>query len=136
MRHSDTTQCTYREYNAIVLISILSDYIILQITSYILPYIHMYGMTHQKALKTGTIVATLLLTVSLATQQQQPVQASGLQDGQSEAEQDFMRSNGQDKDPGCSPENGVDYCTEYKLGYETKWAHMWLVFDCRSGVCQ
>ena len=136
MRHIDTTQCTYQEHNAIVLITILSDYIIPQITSYILPCIHMYGMTHQKALKTGTIVAALLITVSLATQQQQPVQAGGLQDGQSEAEQDFRGSNGQDKDPGCSPENGVDYCTAYKAGYESRWAHMWLSYDCSSGECQ
>ena len=63
-----------------MLITILSDYIILQIISYILPCIHMYGMTHQKALKTGIIVATLLLTVSLATQHQ-PIQASDDNDG-------------------------------------------------------
>jgi hypothetical protein len=96
----------------------------------------MYGMEYQKALKSGIIVAALLIAVSLTTQQQQVQAVGGFQDGQSEAEQDFMRSNGQDKDPGCSPENGVDYCTEYKLGYEAKWAHMWIVFDCRSGVCQ
>jgi hypothetical protein len=47
-----------------------------------------------------------------------------------------MSSNGQNKDPSCSPENGVDYCTAYKLGYEAKWAHMSLVFDCSSGVCK
>ena len=96
----------------------------------------MYEMAHQKALKSGIIVSALLVAVNLATQQQQPVQAGGLQDGQSEAEQDFNRSNGQDKDPGCSPENGVDYYTAYKAGYESRWAHMWLLFDCRSGECQ
>ena len=74
MRHSDTAQCTYQEHNAIVLITILSDYIILQITSYILPCIHMYGMTHQKVLKIGIIAVILLVTVILTTQQQ-PVQA-------------------------------------------------------------
>lgn len=136
MQHSDITQCTYQEHNASVLITILSDYIIPQITNYILPCIHMYGMTHQKVLKTGIIAAILLVTVILTAQQQQAQAVGGYQDGQSEAEQDFMRSNGQDKDPGCSPENGVNYCTAYKLGYEAKWAHMWLVFDCRSGVCQ
>ena len=67
---------------------------------------------------------------------QQPAQAAAFEDGQSEAEQDFMRSNGQNKDPGCSLENGVDYCTSYKLGYESRWAHMWAVFNCSSGVCQ
>jgi hypothetical protein len=36
----------------------------------------MYGMTHQKALKTGTIVAALLITVSLATQQLAQAQQS------------------------------------------------------------
>jgi hypothetical protein len=76
MRHSDTTQCTYQEHNAIVLITILSDYIILQITSYILPCIHMYGMEYQKALKSRTIVATLLVTVRLATQQLAQAQQS------------------------------------------------------------
>lgn len=67
---------------------------------------------------------------------QQPVHAGVFEDGQSEAEQDFMRSNGEEKDPGCSPENGVDYCTAYKLGYESRWAHMWALYDCSSGVCQ
>jgi hypothetical protein len=71
----------------------------------------------------------------LAIPVQQPVRAGGFQDGLSEAEQDFNRSNGQDKDPGCSPENGVEYCTQYKLGYESRWAHMWTVFDCSSGEC-
>jgi hypothetical protein len=66
----------------------------------------------------------------------QPTQAGPLEDGPSEAEQDFLRSNGQNKDPGCSPENGVDYCTAYKFGYETRWAHMWALYDCSSGVCQ
>ena len=96
----------------------------------------MCDMAHQKALKTGIIAAILLVTVILTAQQQQVLAVGGYQDGQSEAEQDFMRSNGQDKDPGCSPQNGVNYCTEYKLGYEAKWGHMWIVFDCRSGVCQ
>jgi hypothetical protein len=57
------------------LITILSDYIIPQITSYILPCIHMYDTTHQKTLKTGIIAAILLVTVILTTQQQ-PIQAS------------------------------------------------------------
>lgn len=78
----------------------------------------------------------VVVTALFAIPSQQPVQAAAFQDGQSEAEQDFMRSNGQDKDPGCSPENGVDYCTAYKLGYESRWAHMWAVFNCSSGVCQ
>jgi hypothetical protein len=82
------------------------------------------------------IVVLVIFGAVLALPAQQPVQAGGFEDGQSEAEQDFMRSNGQDKDPGCSPQNGVNYCTAYKAGYEAKWAHMWLVFDCRSGVCQ
>jgi hypothetical protein len=72
----------------------------------------------------------------MAMSPQQPVQADGFEDGQSEAEQDFNRSNGQDKDAGCSPGNGVDYCTAHKLGYESRWVHMWTVFDCSSGVCQ
>ena len=97
-------------------------------------------MDRPKSIKMGIAVLVVAGTV-LAIPALQPVQAdeadaSGFQDGQSEAEQDFMRSNGQDKDPGCSPQNGVDYCTAYKLGYEAKWGHMWIVFDCRSGVCQ
>ena len=67
MRHSDTTQCTYQEHNASVLITILSDYIIPQITSYILPCIHIYGMTHQKVLKTGIIASILLVAAILTT---------------------------------------------------------------------
>ena len=87
-----------------------------------------------KSSENGIIAAILLVTVILTIQQQ--VQAGGFEDGQSEAEQDFNRSNGQDKDPGCSPKNGVDYCTAYKLGYESRWAHMWAVFNCSSGECQ
>ena len=37
----------------------------------------MYGMEYQKALKSGIIVATLLVTVSLATQQQSVYSSSG-----------------------------------------------------------
>ena len=96
----------------------------------------MYWMEYQKALKSGIIVSALPVAVNLATQQQQPVRAGGLQDGQGEAEQDFNRSNGQDKDPGYSPENGVDCCAAYKAGYESRWAHIWLLSDCRGGECQ
>ena len=77
-------------------------------------------------------VALVLMLASF----QQPVQANAYQDGQNQAEQDFMSSNGQDKNTSCSPEYGVDYCTGYKLGYEAKWAHMSLVFDCSSGECR
>jgi hypothetical protein len=92
-------------------------------------------MDKPKSIKMGIAVLIVVGTI-LAIPAQQPVQAGGFEDGQSEAEQDFQRSNGQDKDPGCSPQNGVDYCTAYKLGYESKWAHMWAVFDCSSGECQ
>jgi hypothetical protein len=92
-------------------------------------------MNKIKPTKMGIAVLVIFGAV-LAVPAQQPVQAGALQDGQSEAEQDFNRSNGQDKDPGCSSENGVDYCTAYKFGYETRWAHMWATFDCSSGVCQ
>jgi hypothetical protein len=92
-------------------------------------------MDKTKSIKVGIAVLVVFGAV-LAIPVQQPVQAGGFQDGQSEAEQDFMRSNGQDKDPGCSPQNGVDYCTEYKAGYESRWAHMWLIYDCSSGECQ
>ena len=51
-----------------------------------------------------------LPVLTLATFQQ-PVHAGAFQDGQNEAEQDFLRSNGQDEDSGCNSENGVDYCT-------------------------
>ena len=88
------------------------------------------------SIKMGMIILAVAASTLLLASSQQPVQAAAFQDGQSEAEQDFMRSNGQDKDPGCSPENGVDYCTAYKLGYESRWAHMWAVFNCSSGVCQ
>ena len=47
---------------------LLSDYIIPQITSYILPCT---GMTHQKALNTGIIASILLVAAILTTQQQQ-----------------------------------------------------------------
>ena len=77
--------------------------------------------------------AALVLTLSTF---QQPAQAGPFEDGQSEAEQDFMRSNGQNKDTGCSPQNGVDYCTAYKLGYESRWLHMSMTFNCSSGECQ
>lgn len=73
--HSDTTQCTYQEHDSIALITILSDYIILQITSYILPCTHIYDVAYQTALKTGIIAVILLVTVILTTQQQ-PIQAS------------------------------------------------------------
>lgn len=92
-------------------------------------------MDKPRSIKMGIVVLIVIGTI-LAIPAQQPVQAGGFEDGQSEAEQDFQRSNGQDKDPGCSPQNGVDYCTAYKLGYESKWAHMWAVFDCSSGECQ
>jgi hypothetical protein len=92
-------------------------------------------MDRTKSIKVGIAVLVVVGTL-LAIPVQQPVHAGPLEDGQSEAEQDFIRSNGQDKDPGCSPENGVDYCTNYKLGYETRWAHMSITYDCSSGVCQ
>ena len=92
-------------------------------------------MDKTKSIKIG-IASLVIFGAILALPVQQPVQAGGFEDGQSEAEQDFNRSDGQDKDPGCSPKNGVDYCTAYKLGYESRWAHMWALFDCSSGVCQ
>jgi hypothetical protein len=92
-------------------------------------------MDKSKSVKMGIAVLVVVGAI-LAIPAQQPVQAGGFEDGQSEAEQDFQRSNGQDKDPGCSPKNGVDYCTAYKLGYESRWAHMWAVFNCSSGECQ
>lgn len=92
-------------------------------------------MGKTKPTKMGIAILVVFGAV-LAIPAQQPVQAGALQDGQSEAEQDFMRFNGQDKDSGCSPENGVDYCTAYKLGYESRWAHMWTLYDCSSGECQ
>jgi hypothetical protein len=92
-------------------------------------------MDKTKPIKIGIAILVVFGAI-LAIPTQQPVQAGGFEDGQSEAEQDFNRSNGQDKDPGCSSENGVNYCTAYKAGYESRWAHMWAVFDCSSGVCQ
>lgn len=64
------------------------------------------------------------------------VKAGGLEDGQSEAENDFINSAGEDKDPDCNAENGVNYCTAYKVGYNTRWAHMEGTYDCSSGVCK
>jgi hypothetical protein len=89
-----------------------------------------------KSIKIGIIAIVVTGLLLVVPSQQQQVQASPFQDGQNQAEQDFMSSNGQNKDPSCSPENGVDYCTAYKLGYEAKWAHMWIVFDCSSGECR
>jgi len=114
MRHSDTTQCTYQEHNAIVLITILSDYIILQITSYILPYIHMYGMTHQKALKTGIIAAILLVAAILTTTTTTATnaQATGYQQGKSDAQSGV-------NDDTCPPRlsNDETACALYKADY-------------------
>lgn len=92
-------------------------------------------MDMTKSIKIGIAILVVFGAI-LAIPVQHPVQAGGFEGGQSVAEQDFKRSNGQNKDPGCSPENGVDYCTAYKAGYESRWAHMWLLFDCRSGECQ
>ena len=88
-----------------------------------------------KSIYLAGLITPIALVLMLSTFQQ-PVHAGPLEDGQSEAEQDFLRSNGQNKDPGCNPQNGVDYCTAYKLGYESRWAHMWALYDCSSGVCQ
>ena len=63
-----------------MLITILSDYIILQITSYILPCTRIYDVAYQTAPKTGIIAVILLVTVILTTQQQ-PIQASDDKDG-------------------------------------------------------
>lgn len=98
-------------------------------------------MDKTRSIKIGIAVLVIVTGTLLAIPAQQPVQADaadadGFQDGQGEAEQDFKRSSGQNKDPGCSPENGVDYCTAYKLGYESRWAHMWALYDCSSGECQ
>lgn len=66
---------------------------------------------------------------------QQLVKAGGFQDGQSEAEQDFMKSNGEEKDLGCSTENGFEYWEACKVGYESRWVEICKLFNS-SGVCQ
>ena len=63
-----------------MLIPILSDYIILQITSYILPCTRIYDVAYQRAPKPEIIAVILLVTVILTTQQQ-PIQASDDNDG-------------------------------------------------------
>jgi hypothetical protein len=131
MRHSDTTQCTYQEHNAIVLITILSDYIIPQITSYILPCIHMYGMTHQKVLKTGIIAAILLVAAILTTTTTTAtnVQAQSDRDanpgdnawkaGWKEGKNDYL--NGDERAYDCSSDMGDSYCEAYRTGYGIGW---------------
>ena len=63
---------------------------------------------YNRPMKMGIAVLVVFGAI-LAIPTHQPVQAGRFQDGQSEAEQDFNRSNGQDNDSGCSSENGVDY---------------------------
>jgi hypothetical protein len=125
MRHSDTTQCTYREYNAIVLITILSDYIIPQITSYILPCTHMYGMTHQKALKTGIIAAILLvaaiLTTTTTTATNVQAQVTHAKDaGWNQAKND--KQDGDSFNDTCPGNFDDGQCGWYKIGYNAGWA--------------
>jgi hypothetical protein len=88
----------------------------------------MYGMEYQKALKSGIIVAALLVTVSLATQQQ-PVLASndreeGSNDdavtaGWKEGKNDYL--NGDAKEYSCSSNMPDTYCSLYRMGYEQGW---------------
>ena len=87
-----------------------------------------------KSLVIAILVVTVVSIFVIPTTQQ--VKAGPLEAGQGEAEQDFINSAGQDKDPDCNAENGVDWCTLYKLGYNTRWMHMESVYDCSSGVCQ
>lgn len=128
MRHSDTPQCTYIEHDSIALITILSDYIILQIACYILPCIHIYDMAHQKALKTGIVAAILLVTIILTTQQQ-PIQASNdrqqrssddaVTAGWKEGKNDYL--NGDANEYSCSSSMPDTYCSLYRMGYQQGW---------------
>ena len=109
----DTTQFTYTDLSLLRLMSTLSDYIIPQITIYILPCTHMYGMTHQKALKTGIIVATLLVTVSLVTQQQPVYSSSGAFDQGYQDGRDARLNDGSSQaycDPNNNAQNPDAYC--------------------------
>lgn len=79
-------------------------------------------MEYQKALKSGTIVATLLLTVSLATQQQQqPVYSSSGAFDEGYADGREARLNGGSSQAFCDPNNNAQnpdaYCALYKSGY-------------------
>jgi hypothetical protein len=86
----------------------------------------MYGNEYQKALKSGTIVATLLLTVSLVTQQLAQAQQSqdrgllgnfgdGNRDGLAAGAADYRE--GYDKYAYC-PGGTADYCAGFVVGYD------------------
>ncbi len=84
----------------------------------------MYGMTHQKALKTGTIVAALLITVSLATQQQPVYSSSGAFDQGYQDGRDARLNDGSSQaycDPNNNAQNPDAYCALYKSGYFAGW---------------
>ncbi len=86
----------------------------------------MYGMEYQKALKSGIIVATLLVTVSLATQQQQqPVYSSSGAFDEGYADGREARLNGGSSQAFCDPNNNAQnpdaYCALYKSGYFAGW---------------
>lgn len=88
----------------------------------------MYGMTHQKALKTGIIAALLLVTVILTTQQQ-PIQASNdrqesssddaVTAGWKEGKNDYL--NGDAREYSCSSSMPDTYCSLYRMGYDQGW---------------
>ena len=67
-------------------------------------------MECKKALKSGTIVVTLLVAAILTTQQaQQQAQANDAYDaGYAEGKNDFLTNGAEGYD--CSPNNPDDYC--------------------------
>ncbi len=93
----------------------------------------MYGMEYQKALKSGIIVATLLVTVSLATQQQQQpaYSSSGAFDQGYEDGKDARLNDGSNRaycDPYNNAQNPDAYCTAYKAGFAAGWTAAGLLY--------
>lgn len=83
-------------------------------------------MECKKALKSGTIVVTLLVAAILTTQQaQQQAQArplfagQGWDDGYAEGKDDFLVGSAKEYD--CSPNNSDEYCQDYRNGYDSGW---------------
>ena len=91
----------------------------------------MYGMTHQKALKTGIIASILLVAAILTTTTTTAtnVQASSdrvvksnddaVSAGWKEGKNDYL--NGDAKEYECSSDNTDTYCGLYRMGYNQGW---------------
>ena len=75
----------------------------------------MYGMTHQKALKTGIIAAILLVTVILTAQQQHAQASNSIDNGYKQGESDAKA--GMEKNNTCPPSYDHTACVLYEQSY-------------------